>query len=241
MKDVLREKISGLLGLRMFRRRIGADLLLDIDRIGCGWDIETVFDVGANVGRVSRKYAKKFRNASVHSFEPVGSTFEVLKRNVSRLDNCVPHNMALGRGTSRVLMTAETDSVLNRIVEEGAHSTTEEVEVSSIDLVMEQLEISSVSLVKIDTEGHDLEVLMGARQALQDQRIDLIQVEASVNIQNDYHVYLNDFLDFLLPFGYRVFGFYNQVAEFYTGETHLRRADVAFISGDLSSRNKIAV
>ena len=54
---------------------------------------------------------------------------------------------------------------------------THEVECTTLDRFMKDAGIEMIDLLKIDTEGHDLSVLKGARQALHDRRIRMIQFE----------------------------------------------------------------
>jgi len=52
---------------------VGADLRLDLGRLGIS--VNTLFDVGANVGQSSLRFRKDFPRASIWCFEPVKSTY----------------------------------------------------------------------------------------------------------------------------------------------------------------------
>lgn len=58
----------------------GVDLFHDLQRFGYTGLINTVFDVGANVGKFAMGTSQKMPNVSIWCFEPVESTFRVLKK-----------------------------------------------------------------------------------------------------------------------------------------------------------------
>jgi tRNA1(Val) A37 N6-methylase TrmN6 len=60
----------------------GLDLAYDLKRILDGNQLQTVFDVGANVGQTALYFNKHFPNANIYSFEPVKGTFGTLESNV---------------------------------------------------------------------------------------------------------------------------------------------------------------
>jgi hypothetical protein len=64
---------------------------------------------------------------------------------------------------------------------------------------------------------------------LQGHKITFIQVEAGMNPHNKLHVPLQDFVDYLTPFGYVLFGIYEQHLE-WTGEKRLSFSNPVFIS-----------
>jgi FkbM family methyltransferase len=96
----------------------------------------------------------------------------------------------------------------------------------------------TVNLLKIDTEGGDLRVLEGARDMLSGQRLDLIQVEAGFSAANTTHVSFQKFNEYLSGYDFHVFGIYQQVNEWPTGNVNLRRADVVYASGKILAANR---
>lgn len=65
---------------------------------------------------------------------------------------------------------------------------------------------------------------------LTDQRIDLVEVEAGMNASDHRHISFEFLKEFLVSHRYYLFGIYEQVEEWSTGEPHLRRANLVFIS-----------
>tara|TARA_B100001778_G_scaffold334029_1_gene344098 strand:- start:19134 stop:19781 length:648 start_codon:yes stop_codon:yes gene_type:complete len=51
---------------------------------GLGCSVETVLDIGANMGIYTLAFAEAFPGSVIHAFEPVGSNFEYLSKHVSK-------------------------------------------------------------------------------------------------------------------------------------------------------------
>ena len=84
--------------------------------------------------------------------------------------------------------------------------------------------------MKIDVEGHELQVLKGARGLLAAQRIALIKAECAVDPNSDWHTPFFALCDFLLPLGYRLLGIYEQRECWQKKLPSIRMFDAAFVS-----------
>ncbi len=162
-----------------------------------------IFDVGANVGQTVRQIVSTYPSVPVHAFEPVSSTFESLRAAVEPLPQVAAHRIALGSRPGRAIMRAIPDNVANRILtEQPAHGQTEEVEVTTGDLFCSAHGISEVGILKIDAEGHDLEVLVGFRGMLVERRCAYVQVECGISPDNRMHVPFPRLAEVMFAFGY---------------------------------------
>lgn len=201
-----------------------------------------IFDVGANVGQSSKQYAEWFPEAKIYSFEPVNSIFDDLQKNLGQFDNISPFRLAFSSVKGQAPITCEslcsTLNTLNLSNISICSIGTEIVDLDTIDEFCKKMKISKIGLLKVDTEGHDLEVLKGAGNLLRKQLIDIVQVEAGMNPKNDKFVPFKEFKNYLESRNYYLFGFYNQVHEHYSGKSHLRRSDVVFISDNVISSNR---
>jgi FkbM family methyltransferase len=149
---------------------------------------DTFVDAGANIGWLSLVAANKVGiNGKVIAFEPVPSTFEILKSNKS-LNNFKQielNQFALGRKTERLTIYPETEnrggaSILNHQSNKGV-----EIEVKKLD----DLKLSSkVDVLKIDVEGFELDVLKGAVETIQKDKPKLI-IEHSIDRNNSAEKY----------------------------------------------------
>ena len=165
------------------------------------------FDIGANVGSYTEKLLTAFKKADVHAFEPLPSCFTKLqnlkKSNSERLiinNLCVSNEIGkISINTYSSDLESEHASVYvdvlttihksNQIQSITALTTT-------IDKYCEEHEIKSINLLKIDTEGHEYNVLLGAKKMLEDDRISIIQFEFNeMNVIS--RTYFKDFYDLL--------------------------------------------
>ena len=126
-----------------------------------------VIDVGANVGSHTINFARVAD--IVYAFEPQPRTYYNLCANLllNLVYNVVPLNRAIGsyNGLTNVanLDPTKPNTPMGVTVGNGAQV----VPMCTID----SLELSPVHFIKIDTEGHEFEVLRGAEETLKRESI----------------------------------------------------------------------
>lgn len=168
-----------------------------------------LFDVGANEGGYTRLLLELFgSDATVYSFEPLPSTFEILCREIGRKAKL--HRFAFGdrNGTLPLyscLQYSGLASLYNRDLKHFGMTLDQSEDVSGLMLdefcQMEQLQ--RIHFLKLDVEGHELKVLHGAHELLERGGIDFIQFEfGGCNI--DSRTYFHDFYKLLTP-RYRIY------------------------------------
>jgi FkbM family methyltransferase len=195
---------------------------------------KVIFDVGANVGEVCVPLASAFPDCAIHAFEPVPPTFAALSEKTKQLGNVHCHNTALGSRSGSVRMWADGTSPGARVIKDPKETYAKEVAVSIErgDAFCSRKEIASISYLKIDTEGFDLEVLIGFGDIL--QATDFVLTEAAMNPHNKTHVPFRIIEDYLRHKGFYLFKFYEQSFEFFHGgHPVLRRANPLFINKKL--------
>jgi FkbM family methyltransferase len=209
----------------------GADLIADLRAWLPGWEPEMVFDVGANIGQSTAEYLAAFRQARIHCFEPISSTFAELSARFAGSSRVVCTQCALGASEGEGTMIVHAGSTMSSLTDAAPEGVpTERVPISSLDEVCRARAIERIDLLKVDTEGHDLEVLRGAAELLAGQAIAVVAVEAGMNPENDVHVPFESLKAHLEAADYRLFGIYEQKEEWPTMEPHLRRTNPAFIA-----------
>jgi len=120
-----------------------------------GW----VVDVGANIGNHSLYFAKYFQN--VASFEPHPLNFKLLEVNTASISNIQVFPYALGSALGKaVIQEMEGNMGSSSLHRKDNELGRWEVDVQVLDSWTHVF--SAVSLIKIDTEGHEFEVLRGA-------------------------------------------------------------------------------
>jgi len=174
-----------------------------------GADPCIVFDVGANKGKYASLVKGLHPAAKVYAFEPNPPAYEKLK-DLARSKDFFCFKLGLsseekvqilydrlnGEGSEHASLYAEVMSLLHKTEING-----KEIALSTLDGMMTKLNIEYINLLKIDTEGHELEVLRGAREALKNKRIRMIQFEFNeMNVIS--RVFMKDFYDLLPDFNF---------------------------------------
>jgi FkbM family methyltransferase len=122
-------------------------------------------DIGANVG-VYTVLAAGAIGAQVVSIEPIPQTFRKLCANL-RLNDIVDevtlYNIGLGREKATLRFTADQDAMNHIIEDEAWTGTSIEVPILTLDAVLNE---RSPTLIKMDVEGWESEVLAGAASTL---------------------------------------------------------------------------
>jgi len=127
-----------------------------------------VVDVGANVGYFTLLLAELTRpNGSVHSVEPLPSTVRHLRGNIAlnpSLGGVVVHDVACSEseGTTEIF---RAQSIGNSSTHGGEHSEGL-VRRTTLDLLLKQTDPALISLIKIDAEGDEVGILLGASRTL---------------------------------------------------------------------------
>jgi FkbM family methyltransferase len=133
---------------------------------------DTALDVGANFGVFTKLFSQLVGPAgSVIAFEPIPKTFRTLSEGIERLHlrNVQPINRAVSDHVGTVFMTVPLfpnswgDNLYEaHIVPNPDSRTTFAVNTVTVD----SLQLSRVDFIKIDVEGHELEVLRGGRETI---------------------------------------------------------------------------
>jgi len=172
---------------------------------GAGWDYQkpqreaaiaacrqhrTAVDVGAHVGIWTRRFAEVFK--SVWSFEPCPENLLPLYRNTDGLKNVVVNDAAVAEGPDVLALKRlrADNSGMWRLAAPG-----EEIKSNSYFVrvvALDDLQIPDVDLIKIDVEGVEPRVLLGARQTIQTYR-PVLCIEAK---ESDSEERINMVLDY---------------------------------------------
>lgn len=196
-----------------------------------------VVDVGANVGAYASSACKANADAQIYAFEPHPSTFDTLQSNADQhgfqaiQSACGSEEGTLTlydydqEGTSHA---SAVEGVIKDI--HGKEQISTEVPVTTIDTFARNRNVDCIDVLKIDTEGYELDVLKGARSMIDSGAVRCVQIEFNeMNVKSrTFAIDLVEILDGyrfyrLLPDGlvdlgeynplkYEIFGFQNIVA-----------------------------
>lgn len=143
---------------------------------------DVVWDVGANVGL----YSKLFSNIAgfsgkVFAFEPSPVNLLRLNEAVTSLRNVTVLPVALGDREDFVVFAQGDDQLgaTSRIVDNAAAETASQLEVQLTrgDHLVSSGAVAIPNVIKIDTEGFELDVLFGLRRTLLEKHLRIICVE----------------------------------------------------------------
>jgi FkbM family methyltransferase len=144
-------------------------------RLLSGFAAPVVLDVGANIGLHAVTWAKAISSACVYAFEPSRQTAGFLRRNVA----------LNGLGGRIVVIEEALSDKAGQCeffhCEDDAYSSLKDthrkrvvdaylVRVTTIDDFVSSRGLERINLIKIDVEGLEHEVLLGARQTLSELR-----------------------------------------------------------------------
>ena len=136
-------------------------------------------DVGANCGLYTRKLARLSRK--VHAFEPSHKMAEILRRTSA--PNVSVHEIALSDqvGEAELFIPKDNDQLVyglasleQRPISSGQTVASARVPMARLDAIVHE----EVAFVKIDVEGHELNVLSGGVELLENsQPVFLVEAE----------------------------------------------------------------
>ncbi len=182
-------KFVRLLADRYFRRglRHGVGAAIEHRALLAPLRVASVVDVGANRGQFALLALSLFPDAPVHAFEPTPRPLQRLRAWAAGESRLILHTMALGATAGEVLMhlsLSDDNSSLKQPTDRqlAEHPATPMVgsmmvPLARLDMVLTPADLPRPCLLKIDVQGHELEVLQGCGSLL--DAIDHVLVECS--------------------------------------------------------------
>lgn len=181
-----RAGINQWLGARVgsadYEDRFQKRLLAEIRPGDCVWD------VGANVGLYSTMFSGIVGPAGkVIAFEPSPTNFARLETAVASLNNVILMPMGLGETSGPMAFAEGSDAVgaTGRVLPKAGAATGPRVEVRRGDDLVRLAEAAVPNLMKIDTEGFELEVLRGLTDTLRHPGLRALGIEIHFTLLND--------------------------------------------------------
>ena len=164
-----------------------------------------VFDVGANMGKWTKIILSLNSSAVVHAFEPTPTIFEQLSQQQFPPQVHLNH---LGLGDKKTILPFyEYDAHTHNSFHQShiqPYQRVVDVQIDTLNNYCSQMGIDNIRYLKIDTEGNDYFVLLGAKSLLEQEKIDVIQFEYGSKYI-DARVFLKDVFTFIEPLNYSIY------------------------------------
>lgn len=183
-----------------------------------------VFDVGANVGQWTEALLTAagrvgLQDLQIHAFEPSAYTCDRLAKRLGGT-SVVLNRLGLSEHAGEAILHIRHPGAgvnsLHASTSGHAEVKTEQIPLSTVDHYCTDRGIDRVHMLKVDTEGHDLSVIRGARSMLTEHRIAVVQFEYN-HRWIFARAYLRDAFQEFEPLGYRLGKVTPRGVEFYDG------------------------
>ena len=166
---------------------------------------DVVIDVGANIGAYTKAFIEKAGDSGfIYCFEPNKEAFECLQYNI-RNENSHLFNVALGStgGKVRVLSDSEHPNNIGMNFCDAVNS-------GDINLMtLDKFELEKCDFIKIDVEGWELEVLIGANNTIDKYKPNLY-IEINERALRRNHLIPLDIFSWLTKKGYSFRNIYKE-------------------------------
>lgn len=207
-----------------------------------------IFDIGANKGQFLNLALEAIStdDFSIHCFEPGAETFNRLSER--KKDKRIKlNNYGMGKEKGQMTLYYDTPgsglaSLTKRKLDHFGieFNESETVQVETVDNYCKENKIERINLLKVDVEGHELDVFFGAKEMFAKNSIDIVTFEfGGCNI--DTRTFFQDFWYFIVDANMKLFritpsGFFSQIESY--NEIHEQYRTTNFIAVINSSDKK---
>lgn len=175
-----------------------------------------IFDVGANMGAMAMQFAKRASSGRVYAFEPTFYAFERLQKNLSLNPDLAKRIVAIqsfvsSATSNRTDIKAYASWKVGGCSDSQKHSvhggtvkSTDGIGAVSLDDFVLHNDIHRLDFIKIDTDGHELEVLKGAKTVVGKFKPAVI-FEIGIYVMQERNIDFSDYAQFFSSYNYSLF------------------------------------
>ncbi len=167
-----------------------------------------IFDVGSHKGKLVSLMNNLYKNALVYCFEPN----ELFNKNLEKNGkNIYVHNYAVGEKTEEkniIIHNIDLTNTLSQINENSFYlkiknfisgklnknNNYKRVKVISLDDFCKTKEIKNIDFLKIDVEGYEYKVLLGAKDIIKNVKYIMIEIQKNDMYKNYSKENIENFL-----------------------------------------------
>ena len=206
------------------------------------YDIETIFDIGANTGQYAALNRIMGYNGKIISFEPLNDAFQKLKTHSTKDKNWLVNNYALGDKEDKGIINIAKNSYSSSVLDIGhihldsapnsKYIGQQEIHIKRFDSVFRSFgDIGENIMVKIDTQGFEKNVLEGAEGII--NKIKIIQLEMSIFELYEDEILYQEMIRILDEKGFKLISLENGFSNPKTGE--LLQVDGIFMNTSITN------
>ena len=179
-----------------------------------------IFDIGANEGKIAEQYHLFFPDAKIFCFEPIPNSFQTLKKLQENEEKIFCYPSAVGNEEKFVSIFETSDNRNSSLLRPTDYVTksmdssmadsvkitnTHQIKQITLDSFCKENNITHIDILKIDTQGTELNVLKGVLSLLEKQKIGLIFTELDFADIYENQCYYHEVASFLHNNNYRLF------------------------------------
>lgn len=152
-------------------------------------DNPTIIDIGANVGFFSILSILKFKNPNIISFEPIKRNFDMLKKNISEINqkNLRIVNKAVSNTNGEIILKFDKnqDITTSASIFDNKYGNDEEKVVSTTLLdIFSEYKLNEIDVLKLDCEGAEYEIIYNTPKSFFD-KVKCITLETHLGEKTD--------------------------------------------------------
>ncbi|TWI13217.1 FkbM family methyltransferase [Flavobacterium cauense R2A-7] len=151
-------------------------------------NIDAILDIGANIGQYGGEMRNLGFKGTIFSFEPMKEAYGKLVKNAAGDSNWKTFNFSIGEKDGQTTINVAKNSVSSSLLDnlpqltesapEAAFVEKETIEIRKLDSIFDELNLTNKNVyLKIDTQGYEEMVLLGAQESL--KKVKGIQIEMS--------------------------------------------------------------
>jgi len=174
----------------------------------------TIIDVGGNIGAISLFLAAEVQTCSIHAFEPTYFALEKFTKNLNLNPSLKPQIKLIQSFVSSEVEEVSdlkaysswnlADNGSKHKVHGGFVKSSNNVPSTTIDKYCEANNFKRLDLIKIDTDGHEFEVLQGAKKSINRFKPQIV-FEVGLYLLKERKISFESMLHFFEKLNYEVF------------------------------------
>jgi FkbM family methyltransferase len=182
---LLKDELKSYLETKYYRGYVHIEKVISLAK-SLHLEEQTILDVGGSNGYTASLFSKAFPESKVYAFEPIEESYNKIRLVSGQYPNIIPVRTALGnfRGETKINIaeSISSSSILNLNADEksdefGRILKSTGAEIINVDLLDNLIPSGQeVSILKIDVQGYELEVLKGGRKTLSKTRFVVLEI-----------------------------------------------------------------